>query len=54
MHPRACKVAFAVNPVALGADDVPPLKLTVLLLYEVVPPVPSNAASLTSMSSTDA
>lgn len=52
VHPRACNVAFAASPVALGVDDVPPDKFTVLLLYAVVPPVPSNAANDTSMPST--
>lgn len=47
-------VVLAANPVALGVDDVPPLKFTVWLLYAVVPPVPSRAARDTNMPSTDA
>lgn len=47
-------VVLATNPVALGVDDVPPLRFIVLLLYAVVPFVPSNAAKDTNMPSTDA
>ena len=53
MHPRATKVAFAAKPVALGVALVPVI-VTVLLLYAVVKPVPSNAASRINKSSTDA
>jgi len=47
-------VAFAARPVALGADDVPPLTFTVLELHAVVPFVPSKAARETKIPSTDA
>lgn len=47
-------VVLATNPVALGVDDVPPLRFIVLLLYAVVPFVPSNAAKDINMPSTDA
>ena len=53
MQPRATRVAFAAKPVALGVALVP-VSVTVLLLYAVVKPVPSNAANLTNMPSTDA
>lgn len=51
VHPLACSVAFAVNPVAEGVADVPVI-VTVLFEYVAVPLVPSSAASLTSMLST--
>ena len=52
VHPRETKVALAAKPVALGVALVPVI-VTVLLLYAVVKPVPSNAASLTNKPSTE-
>ena len=54
VQPRPCNVALAVSPVALGAELVPPDKFIVKLLKAVVPFVPSNAARLTRIPSTDA
>lgn len=51
---RASRIVLAASPVALGAELVPPDRLIVLLLYAVVPPVPSSAASDTRIPSTDA
>jgi len=53
VQPRATRVAFAASPVADGAADVP-LRVTVRVLKVSVPAVPSKAASLTKMSSTEA
>lgn len=43
---------MAAKPVALGVDEVPPLRLTVRLLYAVVPPVPFKFARETKIPST--
>lgn len=53
VQPLATSVAFAANPVADGVAEVPVI-VTVLLLNDVVPLVPSSAASLTRILSTDA
>ena len=52
MHERATNITLAAKPVALGADDVPPDRFIVKLLYAVVPPVPSRAANETKIPST--
>lgn len=51
---RAISVTFAAKPVALGAADVPPDRLTVRPVQLVVPLVPSSAASDTRIPSTEA
>lgn len=51
MHPLACSVVIAANPVADGVA-APPVIVTVLFEYAAVPLVPSRAASLTSILST--
>lgn len=51
VQPLATSVAFADSPVADGVALVPVI-VTVLLLYAVVPPVPSNAANRINMLST--
>ena len=53
MHPLPTRIAFAASPAALGVA-APPVIVTVLVEYATVPFVPSKAASLMRILSTDA